>query len=176
MILWVRGDPFPAGAINDLSLSDLQEFDRWLLKHPRSIAHWWELPGLADEYNTLPDRHKATHPEAALLLAVRTWATLRKARLPVTFDEVLGISPDELGVTATDEAETEASLPRGFRAGNVQRDTPDLAEYDLEHEVYIRLLLVMHHFPGITPLNVWDVPLFVWMGMASQVDALQRKG
>ncbi len=176
MILWVRGDPFPAGAVNDLSLRDLRDFDRWLMRHPRSIGHWWELPGLIAEYNSLPDAFRASHPEAALLLAVRTWATLRKAGVQVSFDDVLGISPDEIGMQAEDADDPGQVMPHGFRAGNVQRGAAaDLAEMDLEHEVWSRILLVMATFPGLTPVSVWDLPLFVWLGVAEAVDS-RRKG
>lgn len=178
MILWVRGDPFPAGAINDLTLRDLQAFDRWLMRYaPQAIDHWWELPAMAAEYAALDDEGKADHPARFLLLAVRLWATLRKAGLDHTFDEVLVVAPSEVRVSDLDERETADSLPRGFRAGNVQGAEPmNGEEVDLEHEVYSRLLDVMERFPAVTPVNVWDVPLFVWRGMAARVDALRRKG
>jgi len=36
--------------------------------------------------------------------------------------------------------------------------------------VYARLVTVCHVWPGITPLNVWDLPLDVWLLFSAAAD------
>ena len=60
--------------------------------------------------------------------------------------------------------------PAGFRSGRKTPSRRKLDNEDLEQSVYRRLTLVCHLWPGITPFNVWELPLFVWRGFAQAAD------
>lgn len=56
----------------------------------------------------------------------------------------------------------------GFRSG---RKAPSRARIgDLETHVIGRLVTVCHVWPGITPLNVWELTLDVWLMFAAAAD------
>ncbi len=41
---------------------------------------------------------------------------------------------------------------------------------DLEQHVWSRMVVVSHVWPGITPFNVWWLPLDVWLMYAQAAD------
>lgn len=41
---------------------------------------------------------------------------------------------------------------------------------DIETSVYERIVVVSHVWPGITPINVWDMRYDLWVGFASAAD------
>ena len=46
---------------------------------------------------------------------------------------------------------------------------------DIEGSVYERILVVSHVWPGVTPLNVWDLPYDMWLQFANGADEWSRQ-
>lgn len=157
-------------------MRDLLNLDRFLAVYQGGLSHWWEIPAAAEDHDSMPPELRQHHPEAALLLVVWVWGTMRRNGETATLDEVLdsGLSADEVWIErAADDSPAPASLPRGFRSSIVERDAPDVVGMDLQREVARRLLGAMFHL-HLTPADVWALPLGVWLGVAAQVDALAK--
>lgn len=174
-MIWLRGTPYHRGGLYDLTLRDLLDLDRLLAQYQGLLSHWWEIPAAQDDLLSMSPERRHLHPEAPLLVAVMAWGTLRANGRPDSLDEVLDSGLGWRDVEVTDEdSEAEESLPRGFRASNTQSSSPELDGMDLRREVYSRLLDVMALF-RLTPDDVWRLPLAVWLGVAAQIDSLDRR-
>lgn len=174
----IEGRWYRPGGIQHLSLQDLLDFDVWLRQHGRTFSHWWEIPELVEEIGSLRLEDQVTHPEVELLRAVRVWATLRRGGRTLSFDDALGVDSTRIHDWGREDIATvkEAPTPRGFAPGNTQAATQiDIENLDLEVEVHSRILSIFQLFPGLTWRGVWELPLFLWLGVAAQIDELRRK-
>jgi hypothetical protein len=184
-MLWVRGVPLFEGNLFDLTLRDLLDLDLFLasLKAPQflnprykgDVRHWWQIPASAEEFNEMAPEGRGGHPDAMLLLAVRVLGSYRASGRPDSLDSILdsGLQWDEVIVTSAPNTPVEDNLPRGFRAGNTQHAMPDVDGMDLNREVSARFMDIALMF-GWTLADVYRLPLYVWLGVAAQVDAAQK--
>jgi len=62
--------------------------------------------------------------------------------------------------------------PAGFRSGRKVRARRSGAfpVLDIEASVYEHILVVSHVWPGITPMNVWDMAYDFWCHFASAAE------
>lgn len=173
-MLWVRGEPFHEGNLFDLTLRDLLDLDLILARYKGSLRHWWEIPAAIDELNSTPTEERGDHPESGILLAVRVWGTMRANGRPDTFIGILdsGLRWDEVLLTK-EPSEPAEQMPHGFRAGNVQSSTPDVIGMDIKREVGRYALGAMIHL-HLTYEDLWRLPLWLWLGVAAQIDELRR--
>lgn len=184
-MLWVRNTPLFEGNLFDLTLRDLLDLDLYLasLKSPAyrnpkykgGVRHWWQMPAAIEDYNTC-EVDKIHHPDAFLILLVRVWGSYRASGRSDSLDSILDsdLAWDEV-LVVPDAAEVveDEGLPHGFRAGNVQRPSmPDVEGMDVRREVSQRLLVVARLF-GWTLDEVYQLPLYAWLGVSALVDSLE---
>ncbi len=172
-LLWVRGEPLHEGSLFDLTLRDLLDLDLMLARYTGLLSHWWEIPDAIEDISSMPADLRLEHPEAYLALTVRVWGSMRRSGRSDSLADILdsGLEWTEVQVTGAD-SEPDDDLPPGFRPGNVQAGRPDVEGMDLLREVGTRYLLIARYL-RISWDDVWSLPLWVWLGVAAQVDSLR---
>lgn len=126
MILVIDGKTYPAVTIGDLSLRHTLELQRELVTTNISSAKTWvDVQALLQEFTSLPDDQRATHPEALFLSALTIWATRVSAGEQLSLLEAVDIPTSSVQWVKepTDREGTEGKAPAQPKTGGAATRT-----------------------------------------------------